>query len=371
MRFLSHLAIAGAVAAVSACSNESGITAPSADALQTADQLTQLADSISASDAATASTIRGLAEVVRQSGAASTVQIAVDGETHEFSAVSNESIFSSPCVSAPSSGDQPVTPCVAVPLRTRSFVAWQPTTHRIVLLTALAESGDIGGAPDATRLTVPAQLQLFDGKGGVWWGVSGSQANSMTLGKECPSITARTADRQVTVICHEADFRWRFSAIAGAPPLAIRGNTASGQHKLEMAESTVHGAQWKFAIVTTTPPPTPPPASPLVAALRVAVDSVVHLAFTVKNATDVSIELKFASAKTHDFAIADRSGETLWRWSAGKEFGDAATVITIPAHEGVTFTEIWHPTAHGELIAGATLTSATQNVSARAAFTVP
>ena len=370
MRVLHRFALAAIVAAAAACSGDT-ITSPSPDALQTADQLSRLADSISTSDNATAETIRGLADVVRQSGTVSTVSITVDGEPHDFSAVSNETILTALCLSTePSSGP---TSNGCVPVRTRSLVAWQPGTKRIVVLTALAESGPIGGPFDATRLTVPAMLRLFSGDGGIWFGISGEQSNSMTLGKECPSVTVKSGDRQATRTCHEADFKWKFRALVDVPPIAIRSNTATKQHTVEMPESIVHGAQWIITI-TLPPvvrPPTPPPASPLVATLRVGVDSVVRLAFTVTNATDARIELKFPNAKTHDFIVADRSGAVLWRWSEGKAFGDVATVVAIGAHESITYTEQWRPTAHGELIAGALLTSATQNVSARTAFTVP
>lgn len=373
MRLFHRIALVAAVGAIAACSGDT-VTSPSPDALQAADQLSRLADSISVSDNATAETIRGLADVVRQSGTLSTVSIAIDGESHDFSAVSNETIVMAQCLTTASTDGSPTTPCVPVPVRTRSLVAWQPGTKRIVVLTALAESGPIGGPLDATRLTVPAMLQLFSGEGGIWWGISGEQSNSMSLGKECPSVTVKSGDRQATRTCHEADFRWKYKAVVDVPPVAIRSNTATRQHTVEMAESSVHGAQWIISI-TLPPPPkpptTPPPASPLVATLRVGVDSVVHLAFTVTNATDARIELKFPSAKTHDFAIADKSGTVLWRWSDGKSFGDVATVIAIAPHESIKFTEQWRPTTHGELIAGAVLTSATQNVSTRTAFTVP
>jgi intracellular proteinase inhibitor BsuPI len=370
MRRIRHLALAVVVVVGAACSNDTGLTSPTPDALQAADRLARLADSVSLTDNATASTIRGLADVVRLSGAVATVTIAVDGQPHDYSAVANETVLTIPCTTTASSGEQATGTCGSVPLHRRSLVAWEPGTRRMLVLTTVDESGPIGpGSSD----TPSARLHVFTGDATVWWGVSGAQSNSLTLGKECRSITRQVGDKLVTMTCHEAEFRWKFSATLSTPMPSTDGSTSSvQQHTVELPESSVHGTQWAVSvIVRPSPPSEPPPASPLAATLRVSIDSLVHLTFVVRNRADARIDLKFGTSKTHDFLIADRGGTVLWRWSDGRRFTSASTTLSIAPHDSIVFSDQWPPTVHGDLIAAAMLTSATQNVAARAAFTIP
>src|SRR5689334_8330378 len=196
-RTSGYLLAAAVVAATAACSKDTSLTAPSPDALQAAEQLTRFADSISASDKATASTVRELADVVRRSAAVATVSLSIDGQAHDFSAVANESVLLIPCTVTASSGDQSTAPCGDVPFRRRSLVAWEPGTRSMLALTTLDEAGAIAHDPTVTQRPVAARLQLFTGDGRHWWGVSGTQSNTMTLGSLCRSVTTQYGDRQV------------------------------------------------------------------------------------------------------------------------------------------------------------------------------
>lgn len=359
--------------AAAACSADTGLTSPSEERDLIAARLAQMADSIALeSDATTAEPYRELADLVRRVDHPSLVRLAVDGEPLPFSAVAQETIVTTPCVASTSESSGSADACTRG-RRMRSLLAWHAPSRRIVMLTTFAERGTFG-APDAVaaaNVAPVAQLRFFDESGRASFAISGAYGSAVETGDACAAPRRSDVDR-ATVSCLLAQFKWQLEATTlrreGARESAAAA-TPAVTHTLRLASSLVGGTQ--VTISAPPPPPAPPAASPLVVSLRTHVDSIVTLAFVVRNESDAPVSLRFPTAQQHDFAIVDRAGTTVWRWSDGKAFGDAPTTRTIPAHESISFGERWRPTAHGELIVVATMTSTTQRVSARAALTVP
>ena len=339
-----------------ACSADTGLTTPSQERDLIADRLGQFADSISmASDEATAAPYRELSDLVRRTDRPSSVRVTVDGEVVAFSAIAHETVVAGSCTGTESSGGESIM-CWRQS-RVRTLLAWHAPSRRIMLLTARAERGDFG-IPSATANTAPSGLlRFFDQSGRASVAVTGSYSSSVKTDGEC-ALPRRPDGDRVPTKCLFAHFDW-----------ALEASGAAITHALRLEPSSVEGTQW--TVGAAPPPPAPPTASPLVAALRSHVDSVVSLALVVRNESAAPVSLRFPTAQQYDFAIKDRSGKTVWRWSDGQSFADAPTTRTIPAHESITFTARWSPTVRGELIVVATMTSATQLVSTRAALLVP
>jgi intracellular proteinase inhibitor BsuPI len=115
------------------------------------------------------------------------------------------------------------------------------------------------------------------------------------------------------------------------------------------------------------------PVGSITSALDVRVGDQVQFALRVANPSDQSLELTFPSGATHDFAVLDSAGKTMWRWSAGRLFTQSLQNRTIDARDSETFDGEWTPPAnyHGKLTAVATLAAADHPVETRAEFTLP
>jgi len=357
--------------AAAACSADTGLTSPSEERDVVADRLAQLADSISLeSDEAAAEPYRELSDLVRRTDHPSIVRLSVDGEPLPFSAVAHETLVTAPC-SEPSSGTD-AAPCTRTS-RLRALLAWHAPTRRLLLLTTSTERGSLempNRVAGSVASAPTAQLRFFDQSGRWSWATSGAYASNVKTEGEC-AVARRLDGERALAKCLVAQFQWQFEATttrrddtreAADAPTVIT-------HTLRLPASAVDGTQWTLS--APPPPPAPPSASPLVANLRTRVDSVVALALVVRNESEAPVTLRFSSGQQYDFEIRDRSGKKVWRWSDDRAFIAALTSRTIPAHESVTFDARWVPTAHGELIVVATMTSTTQLVSARAALTVP
>jgi hypothetical protein len=98
----------------------------------------------------------------------------------------------------------------------------------------------------------------------------------------------------------------------------------------------------------------------------------VRMTLQVTNAAPGPLRIAFSSGQTYDFAVL-RGGETLWSWSADKQFMQALRDETLAPGETRTYTEAWVPggTARGELTARAWLTSTSHPVERTATFRLP
>ncbi|MBI3792590.1 MAG: hypothetical protein HY275_17140 [Gemmatimonadetes bacterium] len=97
---------------------------------------------------------------------------------------------------------------------------------------------------------------------------------------------------------------------------------------------------------------------------------VVTFMLELTNRTGKVIELQFPSAQTHDFAVLDPSGRTVWKWSGDRMFTQVISTETIAKNAQLTFTEEWRDAKPGAYTLVATATSASHPVEERIAFTV-
>lgn len=98
----------------------------------------------------------------------------------------------------------------------------------------------------------------------------------------------------------------------------------------------------------------------------------VRMTLQATNPAAGPLTLAFSSGQTYDFAVL-RGGETLWRWSADKQFMQALREETLAPGETRTWTEAWVPGSplRGELTARGWLTSTSHPVERTATFRLP
>ena len=98
----------------------------------------------------------------------------------------------------------------------------------------------------------------------------------------------------------------------------------------------------------------------------------VDFALRVTNNTKKTVELRFADARTHDFAVLDSTGRTIWRASAGRLFTQTMQALTVKSRDTLTLEGSWDSHgAHGAYTAVALLATDTHPVERRLAFTLP
>lgn len=98
----------------------------------------------------------------------------------------------------------------------------------------------------------------------------------------------------------------------------------------------------------------------------------VDFALRVMNNTARAVELDFPSSRTHDFAVLDARGRTVWRWSAGRLFTQTMQSKTVRSRDTLTIAEGWDARdAHGTYTAVALLATDTHPVERRIDFTLP
>ena len=110
----------------------------------------------------------------------------------------------------------------------------------------------------------------------------------------------------------------------------------------------------------------------IASSLDVRVKDGVAFAFHVTNSSDRTLELSFPSGQTHDFAVVDSAGRTIWRWSDGRMFTQALRNKVLDSGETTTFDGRWDAAGRrGTFTAVATLKSENHPVETRVEFTLP
>lgn len=98
----------------------------------------------------------------------------------------------------------------------------------------------------------------------------------------------------------------------------------------------------------------------------------VDLALRVTNNTKKTVELRFPNGRTHDFAILDARGKTVWRWSEGRMFTQTMQSKAVKSSDTLTIEDSWDANgAHGAYTAVALLATDTHPVQRRMDFTLP
>jgi hypothetical protein len=98
----------------------------------------------------------------------------------------------------------------------------------------------------------------------------------------------------------------------------------------------------------------------------------VDFAIRVTNNTKKTVELQFPTARTHDIAVLDSHGRTVWRASSGRLFTQTMQALTVKSRDTLTMEDSWDSHgAHGAYTAVALLATATDPVERRVSFTLP
>lgn len=88
------------------------------------------------------------------------------------------------------------------------------------------------------------------------------------------------------------------------------------------------------------------------------------------NHTGKLMELQFPSAQTHDFAVLNAKGDTVWRWSRERMFTQVIRTQALAKNAQITFTEEWKEAKPGTYTLVATTTSLSHPVTEQIGFTV-
>jgi hypothetical protein len=384
--------VALAAAAMVACSSDS--TAPlgetSAAALA-ADQFAKMADSVSRTggDADVGTAYAAIAGAVRMGGRVSPVVITIDGVATTFTAtaVSSEMVYGPPCTGSV---------CAARPKPTvlRSLIAWDAANpKRVVQLSAQSDDEPIAAMlfPSLLAIYTPmASLVYLDGAGGTYFGTSGTQKISETVGTT-PCIAGRDSvllPMKLPSTCTHSDFTVAFNAKAEPSTFLVANNTAKGVHAIVMSSQSVPGSHIAMTIpvcdttcypggpngpiVPIEPPVVVRPSGVLPASLAATVDSLVTMTLTVKNPSAEATTVTFPTGQKYDFVVTDTTtGREVWRWAAGKAFTQAFGEQRIAGNGTLVFKEQWKPLARGKYLVHGVLVSISHRAEAYASVLVP
>ena len=367
---LRRVATAAACVLCSACGADGASSPQNDDAVRAANVFTLVSDSIvrSGGDTSIARAYASLGDAMRNGFRISPVTITVDGVPTQFLATAQQTVMSPLCLACAS----PVAP-----LTLRSIIAWQASEPRRVVQVASEADGDtIRAYLNPTFAPYPgrsASLVYFDGKGGIWFGTSGSQHVSVAASGTACASNAIIQIYPAPPVCRNADFTVDFSAKAEPSTFLSPRNPATGTHAFAMAPQPVAGVRLATsAAMPPTPPITIPPRAPLSATLGVKVGSLATLTLTVINAGSRAEAVLFSSGQHSDFSIYDSAtGERMWNSSMGMFFTQALSTDTIPAGAKRVFTAHWVPTRKGSYSATGSLMSRSHVADAKAQFTVP
>jgi hypothetical protein len=360
-----------------ACSADTSSAPMQTDAARAVDLFSHLADSVSRSggDSVVGSAFASLAEAVRQGGRISPIVITVDGVATNFLATAQQTeILVTPC---------PSQLCMA-PVRLtklRTLIAWQQDDpRRVVQLSSESDTDPIRAYlfPVLSPFAGPsASLIFFDGKGGTYFGTSGSQKFGVTTGT-IPCSTAGAGGPTIMIFpapprCTQTEFSITFDGKAEPSTFLASKNAATGSHSFAMGAQTVLGARFEL---TASTPPLPPigvtPSASLPATLTAKVDSLVTLTLTVNNPASMPVIVAFSSGQHYDFAILDGStGAQLWRWSLGMAFPMVASTQSVPANGTLVYSSQWKPAQKGSFTATGSLVSMSHRADAKAQISVP
>jgi hypothetical protein len=367
---LPRLVAATACLLAYACGAD-GTSAPqNDDAVRAANAFTQLSDSIvkSGGDSSIAGAYASVGDAIRKGARISPVTITVDGVATQFMATAQLNVMTPACLA-----------CMRpqAPLTLRTFVAWQVNDpRRVVQVSSEMDADSIRAYLTPTFAAYPgrsASLVFLDGKGGSYFGTSGTQhaavVTSDTPCKSSPTIQIYPAPP----VCTLAAFTIDFSAKAEPSAFLAPKNPASGTHSFAMAPQAVDGVRLNLSGgVPAKPPINIPPRALLPSTLGVKVDSIATLTFTVTNDGATSAAVLFTSGQHSDFSVYDgATGERVWNSSMGIMFTQVASTDTIPAKGQRVFAAYWAPTKKGSFIATASLVSRSHAADAKVQFTVP
>ena len=339
------------------------------DAAKAANVFTQLADSIkrSGGDSSIARAYGSLADALRTGFRTSPVTITVDGVAPPFIATARQNIYPQSCFLCAASSAGVL----------RSFNAWQASDPKVVAQVASEMSGDSirsflspAAAPYPGRSAV---MVFFDGKGGAYFGTTGSQPATVYATNVTCASGAVIRIFPAPPACTNAEFAVDFTATAEPSTFLATRNPATGTHTFAMATRSVLGVA--LTATTTTPPVPPitlPPRAPLPSTLGIKVDSLVTLTLTVSNPASTPVAVLFGSALHADFTIYDAStSDRVWQWSADRMFMQVVSADTVPAKGQLVFTAQWQPPKKGTFTAVGTLVSRSHVADAKVQFVVP
>ena len=353
-----------------ACSADTASAPQSDDAVRAANVFTQMSDSIvrSGGDTSIAGAYASLGEAIRKGLRVSPVTIVVDGAPLAFMATAQSMTVIPPCTGYCT---------LTMPAPLRSFVAWLPSDpRRVVQVTSVTDLESIGAylnptfAPAASPM---ASLIYFDGRGGTYFGTSGTQHFSMTPTETPCASLAIVQIFPPPPTCTKADFTIDFSAKAEPSAFLAGKNPATGAHTFAMSPHPVTGVS---IIMTAALPPGPPigvpPRAPLPSTLGIKVDSIATMTLTITNPGNTAESVLFTSGQHSDFSVYDgATGERVWNSSMGVLFTQAVSTDTIPARAQRIFTAYWAPAKKGSFTATGSLVSRSHAADAKAQFTVP
>lgn len=98
-------------------------------------------------------------------------------------------------------------------------------------------------------------------------------------------------------------------------------------------------------------------------------DDSVQFTFTVTNAGTEQIEMAFPSGKIADIAVS-KSGQEVWRWSAGRMFTQAIETVMLAPGESFTREMDWENPQPGDYTATASLEASDHSLVERTAFDI-
>ncbi|MDQ8146139.1 MAG: BsuPI-related putative proteinase inhibitor [Gemmatimonadota bacterium] len=105
--------------------------------------------------------------------------------------------------------------------------------------------------------------------------------------------------------------------------------------------------------------------------LAISVTDDVRLTLEVPNPGERAVDVEFPDGQTHDFAVEDASGRTVWRWSEGRLFTQGVQTKVLRAGKSLTYEARWEPAAPGRYTVVATLRSSTLPVTRSRQIVVP
>jgi hypothetical protein len=375
VRIIRPVPLRRALAAVAcmlvyACSSDSASAPQNDDAARAANVFTQMSDSIvrSGGDTSIAGAYASLGDAIRRGFRVSPVTIEIDGVPTQFMATAQQTVLSPLCLAC-------ISPVSTLTLR--SFIAWQASDpRRVVQVGSEVDADSIRAYVNPTFAAFPgrsASLIYFDGKGGTWFGTSGTQHVSVSTSDAPCSSSPIIQIFPPPPTCTLADFTVDFSAKAEPSTFLVAKNPAAGTHTFAMTPQSVAGVRLMMsASLPPGPPITIPPRAPLSSTLGVKVDSLATITLSITNAGSSAEAVLFSSGQHSDFSVYDgATGERVWNSSMGMLFTQVVSTDTLAAGAKRVFTAYWTPAKKGAYIATGSLVSRSHVAEAKVPFNVP